>query len=342
MKALYYLGDKKMELREVPKPEALQGEYCIRVKANGICGSDFEGYLGKTGRRTPPLIMGHEFSGVIEEAPENGLYHVGQKVVIFPKPYCGECEFCRQGMVNVCPAGICMGVLEEPGSMCEYVTIEEKYILPFEGIGFNEAAFTEPLAVAYRSVHKISDEQLARADYILIIGAGTIGLMALALLKYRGAKHVIVSDATDFRLEVARQLGAEATLNPVKEDFREGIERITQGRLCDIAIEAVGIEVTAKNSLDALKIGGNAIWIGNAQKFVNVDMQKIVTSELKIQGNYVYDLEGFADSLRLLSERKIDVSPLMTHVYPLEEGVRAFSDLEHNSDGTMLKVILES
>ncbi len=342
MKALYYLGDKTMELRETKKPVPGKGEYLIQVKANGICGSDFEGYLGKTGRRTPPMIMGHEFSGIIEQAPEGGIYEVGQKVVVFPKPYCGVCEFCQQGMVNVCPEGICMGVLDVPGSMCEYVVIEEKYILPFEGISFNEAAFTEPLAVAYRSVHKISDEELKKAKYTLIIGAGTIGLMALALLKYRGAKNVIMSDATDFRLDIAQKMGADYTLNPVSEDFNAGIARITEGALCDFAIEAVGIAPTAKNSLEALKIGGTAIWIGNAQKMVEVNMQKIVTSELTIRGNYVYDLEGFADSLRLLSEKKIDVSPLMTDVYPLEEGVKAFKALESNKDGRMLKVILES
>ncbi len=341
MKALYYLGDKTMELRDIPVPTPRKGEYLIRVKANGICGSDFEGYLGKTGRRTPPMIMGHEFAGIIEQAPENGTYTVGQKVVIFPKPYCGECEFCRQGMVNVCPEGICMGVLDAPGSMCEYVTIEEKYLLPFDGISFNEAAFTEPLAVAYRSVHKISDEELKKAKYTLVIGAGTIGLMVLSLLKYRGAQNVIMSDATDFRLDIAQTLGADYILNPMKEDFIEGIARITDNNLCDIAIEAVGIAPTAKNSLDSLKIGGTAIWIGNAQKMVEVNMQKIVTSELKIKGNYVYDLDGFADSLRLLSEKKIDVTPLMTDVYPLEEGVQAFKDLENNKEGKMLKVILE-
>ncbi len=342
MKALYYLGDRNMELRDIPKPEPRPGEYLIRVKANGICGSDVEGYLGKTGRRTPPMIMGHEFSGFIERAPEGGRYSVNQKVVVFPKPYCGVCEFCRQGLVNVCPEGICMGVLDAPGSMCEYVAIEEKYILPFEGISYSEAAFTEPLAVAYRSVHKISDDELRQAEYTLVIGAGTIGLMVLALLKYRGAKHVIVSDAAGFRLDIAKQLGADSTLNPAKEDFLEGLRSITGDRLCDFAIEAVGIAPTAKSSLDALKIGGTAIWIGNAQKFVEVDMQKIVTSELKIKGNYVYDLDGFSESLRLLSEGKINIAPLMTDVYPLEQGVQAFRDLENNSDGRRLKVILES
>ncbi len=342
MKALYYVGEKEMELREIPSPVPNENEYLIQVKSNGICGSDFEGYMGKTGRRTPPMIMGHEFSGVVSKAPKGGKFQEGQKVVIFPKPYCGVCEFCKKGMVNVCPEGICMGVLDVNGSMCEYVTIEEKYLLPFDGISFNEAAFTEPLAVAYRSVYKISDAELAEADYTLIIGAGTIGLMALALLKYRGAKNVIVSDATDFRLGIAKELGADYLVNPRTQDFLAEITTITSGKMIDFSIEAVGIAPTAKNSLECLKIGGTAIWIGNAQKIIEVNMQNIVTKELKIKGNYVYDLDGFADSLRLLSERKINIKPLITHSYKLEDGVQAFKDLENNREGKMLKVMLES
>nr|WP_319776298.1 zinc-binding dehydrogenase [uncultured Sphaerochaeta sp.] len=342
MKSLYYVGEKQMVLREVPTPVPSENEYLIQVKSNGICGSDFEGYMGKTGRRTPPMIMGHEFSGVVAQVPKGGKFQEGQKVVVFPKPYCGVCEFCRKGMVNVCPEGICMGVLDVDGSMCEYVTIEEKYLLPFDGISFNEAAFTEPLAVAYRSVFKISDVELAEADYTLIIGAGTIGLMALALLKYRGAKHVIVSDATDFRLGIAKELGADYLVNPRTQDFLAEIATITSGKMIDFSIEAVGIAPTAKNSLECLKIGGTAVWIGNAQKIIEVNMQDIVTRELKIKGNYVYDLDGFADSLKLLSERKINIKPLITHSYKLEDGVQAFKDLENNREGKMLKVMLES
>ncbi len=342
MKALYYIGIKTLELREVDLPIPCDGEYLIKVKANGICGSDFEGYLGKTGRRTPPMIMGHEFSGIIDQAPPDGAYAVGQHVVVFPKPYCGVCELCQQGMVNVCPEGICMGVLNADGSMCEYITIEEKYIIPFDGISFQEAAMTEPLAVAYRSVYKISDEQIKQANHIIVIGAGTIGLLALVLLKYRGARHVIVSDASDSRLEAAKFLGADSSINPRKESFTDVMLKITDGKGCDYSIEAVGIAPTAQNSVECLKIGGTAIWIGNAAKLVDINMQDIVTRELTIRGNYVYDLEGFKESLRLLAQGKIDVKPLITHRYDLTDGINAFKDLENNADGKMLKVILES
>lgn len=343
MKALYYVGEKTMELREVPVPQPEAGKYLIRIRSNGICGSDFEGYMGKTGRRTAPMVMGHEVSGIIETAPPGGKYRAGERVVIFPKPFCGECELCKKGMVNVCTVNVCMGVMAHNGSMAEYYAIEEKYLLPFgPELSFNEAAMTEPVAVAYRSVHKISDQEISASRHCMVIGVGTIGLMVVALLKLRGARNIIVSDASDFRLEIAKKMGAEHTINPRQQDFIEAVKTITGGKMCDFALEAVGSSQTAANSLDCLRIGGSVVWIGNAQKMVEVNMQKIVTTELTIKGNYVYDYEGFKESLRLLEQKKIDVSPLMTHCYPLSEGVQAFKDQENNREGKILKAFLES
>jgi len=333
-----------MELRDDARPTPKPGQYLIKVRSTGICGSDFEGYLGKTGRRTAPMIMGHEFSGIIEAAPPGGSLKPGERVVVFPKPFCGVCDFCKQGLANVCPAaGVMMGVLSVNGSMTEYLAVDEKYLIPFAStLSFNEAAMTEPLAVAYRSVYKISDQEIKDAGYCMVIGAGTIGLLVVALLKLRGARNIIVSDATDFRLETARKMQAEHTINSRATDFLDSVKEITRGKMCDFAFEAVGIAPTAANSLDCLRIGGTAVWVGLAHKMVEVNMQKIVTTELTIKGNYIYDFPGFQASLKLLGAKKIDLSPLMTNVFPLSDGAKAFRDLEQNADGRMLKVFLES
>ena len=314
MKSLWFVGNGQMELREVPIPVPKKNEYLIKVISTGICGSDFEGYLGKTGRRTPPMIMGHEFSGVIAKAPEGGKYGEGETVTVFPKVFCGECEYCKEGLENVCPNGICLGCMSLNGSM----------------------------SVAYRSVFKITDEEIKKSKNIIVIGAGTIGLLALILLKYRGAENVIVSDATPSRLEKARELGASHTINPREMDFEKAVLEATGGKLCDISIEAVGITPTAENSLDALRIGGSAIWIGNAQKIIQIDMQKVVTRELSIRGNYVYSYKEFGECVRLIESGKVKLEPLMTNRYRLEDGVQAFKDLESNKDGRMLKVFLEN
>jgi threonine dehydrogenase-like Zn-dependent dehydrogenase len=236
-----------------------------------------------------------------------------------------------------------MGVMDVNGSMTEYIAVEEKYLLPFsQDLSFNEASMAEPLAVAYRSVHKIRQEEIDNAQYSMVIGAGTIGLLILSLLKLRGAKNLIVSDASPFRLDTAKNIGADFTINAREGDFLGQVKDITGGKFCDFSFEAVGIALTAANSLASLRTGGTAVWVGNAQKMVEVNMQRIVTTELTIKGNYVYDFSGFSESLNLLEKQRINTAALMTNTYLLSEGVQAFKDLENNREGRMIKVFLES
>jgi L-iditol 2-dehydrogenase len=320
----------------VPEP----GEYLIRVEACGICGSDVEGFLGKTGRRVAPMIMGHEFAGVVERAPDGGTFEPGRKVTVFPKLYCGVCETCKKGLVNLCPNAKFFGVMAHNGAMTEYVCVREQFLIPYSGMPADVAALTEPSAVAYSAIAKLSDRQIAETQNILLIGAGTIGLLALLWLKYRGAKHVIVSDACDFRLEMAARMGADAVINPSSGAFEKEIMDLTGGELCDISVEAVGASATAQASVDALKNGGRAIWIGNAAKMVSVDMQRIVTKELKISGSYIFSLDDFVACARLLSVSAVDATPIITHRMDLSRGVEAFDLLRNNRDGKAVKVIL--
>lgn len=340
MKAVYYVGDDHMELRDIPVPEPKPDEYLIRIDACGVCGSDVEGFLGKTGRRIAPMIMGHECAGTVAEVPVDGRIRIGTKVAIFPKFYCGTCDTCRQGKVNLCPKADFLGVMAYDGAMTEYVTVKEAYLLPYEGIGADEASLAEPAAVAFNGVSKLSDQQIQAAKYILVIGAGTIGLLAMLWLKYRGARHVIVSDATDFRLDLARRMGADAVVNPTKCDFVTVISELTDGEMCDISVEAVGVNPTAQASIDALRTSGISIWIGNASKMVSINMQSIVTKELQIHGNYIYSLEDFKLCVDLLARRTIDARPLITHYMDMGQGVEAFEMLKNNRDGKAVKIVL--
>lgn len=340
MKAVYYVGDNQMELREIPVPICKAEEYLIKIDACGICGSDFEGYLGKTGRRIAPMIMGHECVGTVAAQPSGGTYDVGTKVAIFPKFFCGKCESCLQGMVNVCPNANFLGVMDYNGAMTEYVCVKEQYLIPYQGIDADIASLAEPAAVSYSGISKLSDSQINNAKHILVVGAGTIGLMALLWLKYRGAKHVIVSDISDYRLEIAKRMGADDIVNPTGSEFTKAISDLTDGAMCDISVEAVGINSTAQSSLDALKLSGCSVWIGNASKMVTVNMQNIVTKELTIQGNYIYSMDDFKKSLKLLSEKAINAELLITHHMDMSEGVEAFELLKNNQDGKAIKVIL--
>lgn len=330
-----------MELRDIPVPTPGHDEYLVRIDACGICGSDVEGLLGKTGRRVPPMIMGHECAGTVEKAPVGGLYAPGSKVAVFPKYYCGVCDTCKKGLANLCPNADFLGVMAYDGAMTEYICVRETYLIPYAGVGADVACMAEPAAVAYNGVYKLTDSQLAQAQNVLVVGAGTIGLLALLWLKYRGAKRVIVSDASDYRLELAVRMGADAAVNPMSCDFEQRIAELTNGAMCDLCVEAVGVSPTASASVDALKDAGCAIWIGNAAKMVSINMQKVVTKELQIKGNYIYSLEDFKTCVRLLAEKAIDVGPIITHHMDLRDGVDAFTLLTNNNkEGKAVKIIL--
>ncbi len=341
MKALVYNGPNTLEIKDVTKPSRKSRELLIKVKACGICGSDVEGYLGKSGRRTPPMVMGHEFAGEVVEVDEDSDFNKGDKVTVYPKLYCGECSYCQKGLTNICPEADFLGVLDKDGAMQEYLSVPEKYVIKVDkNISYAEISMVEPLAVAYRSVTKISDNDLKNSDYVLLIGAGTIGLLILQILKLKGAKNIIVSDLSDSRLKKAETLGASTTINPKKSDFIESVTEITEGNMADYSFEAVGVSNSASQSLSALKIGGTAVWVGNAQKMIDINMQKIVTTELNIMGNYIYDEKDFIDSLQLIEEEKINLQALISIKESLINGKEMFKKLVNNSDGSILKIIL--
>jgi 2-desacetyl-2-hydroxyethyl bacteriochlorophyllide A dehydrogenase len=341
LKALYYLGDKTLELREVPMPVPASHEYLVKIEACGICGSDFEGYLGKTNRRIAPMAMGHEAAGTIVQTPPGGLYPVGADVAVFPNFYCGTCDVCKAGLTNNCVNGTFLGILTYNGCMAEYIVAPEKYLLPFgPTLSHETAAMVEPLAVALDAVSKISDDEIQKSAFTIVVGGGTIGLMVLLMLKRRKAGHVIVSYTFDYRLDKKTKMGADALINPTKEDFADAVRRITGGRMCSLALEAVGFTATAQSSLDALRPGGVAVWVGNAQKIIEIDMQKIVTTELTVRGTHIYKLDEFKECLEILASGEMDVSPLITDRYDLKDGIEAFRALKDNGDGKKLKVML--
>ncbi len=343
MKAVYYIADNQMEIREIPIPTPKDDEYLVKIDACGVCGSDVEGYLGKTGRRIAPMIMGHECAGTVAKVPAGGRLAEGSRVAIFPKFFCGECPTCKSGKVNICPNADFLGVLDYDGAMTEYVCVKEQYLIPYSGSAADIASLAEPAAVAYNAVNKISEEELSSAENILLVGAGTIGLMALTWLKYRHARHVIVSDMSDHRLELAKKMGADDVINPGNcGDFEKAILEKTGGRMCDISVEAVGVSPTASSSIDALRPAGLAVWIGNAAKTVSVNMQYIVTKELTVKGNYIYSYQDFRDCVKLLSEGNVDVSPIISLHMPMAEGDEAFRKLTNNRDGKLIKIILEN
>ena len=343
MKALMYKAAGVVELEDIEQPVPLEDESLIKVRAVGICGSDFEGFLGKTGRRTPPMIMGHELAGTVEIPAAKSRFKKGDTIVVQPKVYCGKCSFCRQGLTNLCSGADFFGVMSKNGGMAEYLAVPERCLHRVkEHLAVQKACLTEPLAVAYRAAHQVPENILRRAEYTLLAGAGTIGLLILQVIKLRGARNIIVSDLSDYRLDIAQQLGADFRINPRKEDFLARIQEITSNRMADVAFEAVGFGASVSQVHSALKNRGTVVWVGLAQQMIEISMHRVVTSELNVRGSFLYSEEDFINSLKLIESNGIRLDSIITMSMGLEEGAEAFRNLQNNTDGRIIKIVLKN
>lgn len=338
MKGIVYEGPNKLTYKEVKNVFPSKDEVKLRVKACGVCGSDIHGYMGLTGRRIAPMIMGHEFSGEIVEMGENvTTYKVGDKVAVYPVDFCGECELCQKGDFHLCLNKRAYGVLDVDGAFAEYICVPAKCCFPLnKDTSYSVGALVEPLAVAYRGVEHARDLQ---GKIVSIVGAGTIGLLALACVKRKHPARIIVSDINEHRLDIAQKMGADLIINPQKEDFRSKIAAYTDHNGVDTAIEAVGTTATVQQTLASLKFGGTAIWIGNNKPMVEINMQEVVTRELKIYGSFLYGYEEFKTVVNLLNEGSLTVKPLISKEISLEEVPEYFEKLAH-TPGDLIKVIV--
>ncbi|MDR3565692.1 MAG: galactitol-1-phosphate 5-dehydrogenase [Negativicutes bacterium] len=341
MKALVYYGPEDLRLAEIADLKPAPGEALIRVKACGICGSDVHGYLGITGRRTPPMVMGHEFSGQVAEVGEGVTnIKVGDRVAPYPVIFCGDCEPCRQGNVHVCLNKKALGVLECNGAMAEYVSIPAKLLFKLaDAVSYEVGSMMEPLAVSYRGVNHAGD---LTGKNVLIVGAGTIGLLALALVKMRNPAKIFISDLSDIRLGVAKEMGADCVINPATDNMSDIIKNATNGVGVDFAFEAVGATPTVQQAMAALRVGGTAVWIGNSAKMININMQEIVTRELKVFGTFLYTFVEFGDVVEILNSGKLNVEPMISLKVPMmEKGIELFAKLAKDP-GPLIKVILNN
>ncbi len=325
MKALVYEGAWQMPLRQIDSPKPISPEdVVIAVHTVGICGSDVHGFKGTTGRRKPPIVMGHEFSGTVA-ATGAGVtdFKIGDRVVVQPLLTCGQCENCRAGLPNICLNRSGLGV-NLNGAYAEAVRVEQKmvYHLP-AAMTWEQGAMVEPLAVAMHAVNLLP---LRLMETVVIIGSGTIGLLAILAARLKGAGKIIVTDLSAHRLEMAKKLGADVVVNVASEDPVEIVKAHTGGAGARAVIEAVGIMPTVKQSLLVARNGGSVVWIGNSDPEVTINMQQIVTRELTVRGAYGFNQE-FADSIIAIQRGRVDVMPLIEMRAALEDAPQIFDDL---------------
>jgi len=340
MKALLLSQYRHLEVANVADPIPGPGEVLVRVAACGICGSDVHGYDGSSGRRIPPIIMGHEAAGTIAAiGPDVEGFTAGDRITFDSTVYCGACSHCRRGNVNLCDQrqvlGVSCGDYRRSGAFAELVAVPSRivYKLP-SNLSFTDAAMLEAVAVA---IHAVSLVPIEPGNRAVVVGAGTIGLLVQQALRIAGCSEVYVTDIDPTRLKLSEQLGATATLLS-GTGMVEAIMRRTGGRGVEVAIEAVGITETITSAIDAVSKNGKVVLVGNISPEVTIPLQKVVTRQLRLQGSCASAGE-YPRAIELMSCGKIQVKPLISAVAPLAEGARWFERL-YAREPNLTKIVL--
>ncbi|HEX9115058.1 MAG TPA: galactitol-1-phosphate 5-dehydrogenase [Anaerolineae bacterium] len=326
----------------MPDPVPGPDEVLVAVKACGICGSDVHGMDGSTGRRRPPIIMGHEAAGTIVATGANVAgWASGERVTFDSTIYCGKCSYCRQGQINLCDNRRVLGVscadYRQDGAFAEYVTVPQHilYRLP-EALSFEHAAMAEPLSVAY---HAVTRPGLPLNASAVVVGAGMIGLLVVQVLRQAGCREIIAVDLDDGRLALAQKMGATLALRSDREDVVARVQAATEGRGADASFEVVGITPTVKLAVNTVRKGGAVTLVGNVSPNVELPLQAVVTRELTLYGSCASRLE-YPACLDLMARGAVDVRPIISASASLADGGVWFDRLYAGAPGLMKVMLL--
>lgn len=344
MKALLLTAPSKLEYVDFPSPQPADDEVLVKVHACGICGSDIHGWDGSTGRRRPPLIMGHEASGeIVAAGPRVTAWRAGDRVTFDSTISCGTCAFCRSGQVNLCDNRRVVGVApveyRQHGAFAELLAIPARilYRLP-DTLPYDQAAMVEPVSIA---IHAVQRTKIAPGSTAVVIGSGMIGLLVIQALRWAGAKQIVAVDLADNRLALAAKLGATHTVNSGRDDVGAAVAKLTGGLGADTAFEVVGFTPTLNLAISVLKRGGTCVLVGNlAPKTQDFPLQAVVTKELSLLGSCSSAGE-YPLCLDLIARGVINVQPMIETVAPLADGAGWFEKLSAKDGGKYMKVILK-
>ena len=325
MRGIVWHGPEEMTVEEVAAPAVGPGMVVVRPEATGICGSEIEGYLGKMGNRTPPLVMGHEFAGTVTEVGEGadrGLF--GRTVAVNPLSSDGTCGLCRAGLTNLCPNRRLVGI-HSPGGFAEYTLAPAANVYPLpEGVDARTGALAEPLANGVHAA-RLGTAGGHPVERAVVIGAGTIGLMCLQAAVLDGVPEVHAVEPQEGRRGQALALGATGA-HASGEEAGRALDGSTDGLGADLVIDAVGAEVTRRAAIDLLRPGGRAVFIGLHDDDSTLGFHGVVRGQIDLQGSYAYTAEDFEQALSWLVEGRAGIGELPP-VLALEEGPGVFADL---------------
>ena len=324
MQAALWTGAEKIEIRQVELPES-SSEIRIKVAYGGICGTDMMIYLGKHPRARAPLIMCHEFSGVIDADP-TGEYQVGQPVVVNPLLMCGDCYACRSGLSHICAKLGLVGI-DRDGGFAEFVNVPADTVRTIpESLPLIEAALVEPLAVA---VHAVRVSDLAVGDETVILGAGPVGIMTAQVARLAGARKVWVTERSAKRIQIARSLEFDV-LDTSQDDIVPSLLAHTGGTGYPVVFEMAGVQATISDTCKLVRPGGQILQVGMPKTPPVVDYTQLLFREVRVTPIRVYRQEDFNLTIALAAGGRLDLQKPVTHVLPLEE-LGAAMELAHQA-----------
>lgn len=342
MKALVLEAYNRLVYKEVENPVIKDYEVLVQVKAVGICGSDIHGMDGSSGRRIPPIIMGHEASGIIAALGKDVQgWNIGDRVTFDSTIYPLNDWYTLKGLYNLSENRIVLGVscddYRRDGAMAEFVAIPQHilYRIP-DQVSFSQAAMVEPVAVA---LHAISLAKPLLSDSVMVIGAGMIGMFLIQLLKAAGCTKIIAIDIDDTKLSMASEMGASHAFHAELPKLMENILELTHGRGVDKCFEAIGIQAGIDLAFASIRKGGALTLLGNISRQVQFPLQAVVTRQIKVQGSCAICGE-YPAVLELMEQGKINTESMLSAEVPLSEGADWFRRLYQKEKG-LYKVILK-
>ena len=342
MKALVLEAYNKLVYKEFPDPLVADDEVLIKVEAVGICGSDVHGMDGSSGRRIPPLVMGHEAAGTIMALGiDVKEWKEGDRVTFDSTIYKLDDWYTRKGMYNLSDGRMVLGVspgeYRRHGAFAEYVNVPQHilYRIP-DGVTFTQASMVEPVAVA---AHAVELCPLEWNDTAVVVGCGMIGLFVIQVLRTRGCGKIIAVDLEDEKLKLAMELGADVGLNSRKDDIRKEVEALTDGRGADVAFEVVGINATVKTAIDSVRRGATVTLVGNLAPVAEIPLQAVVTQQIRLQGSCAICGE-YPAVLDMIARKEVNVDAILSAEAPLSEGAEWFKRL-YNKEPGLIKIVLK-
>ncbi len=337
MRALVYNGPKSIRVEDVEIPEIGATDVLIKLKYCGVCGTDIHIYSGDGGafEVTPPLIMGHEYSGIVEKVGAKVTrVKTGDLVTVDPNQMCGECYYCKNAMEQFCENVIGIGTTTD-GGFAEYQVVCEKQVFKFKkGMDAFTASMTEPVSCC---LHGIDLCNIKLGDEVLVIGGGPIGLIMLQLAKMAGASKIILSEPVAEKREMGRKLGADLVVNPLEEDLVTVLKKNCKN--VNVVIECVGNVRTIDTAVQCAGNGGTVMMFGltGPGKSLNIDPELVFKKELKLTSSFINPYT-FERSVAILESGKLNVTEMISDVIPLEDCVKAFEDESYRRKG---KVVIQ-